>query len=144
MALSQAEATRVVTAYLDELERAEQAGRDRFDQLFQNPPPGVGAHELDMRMCITRVNPEELKVLGYRAEEMVGRQAWELIVMQEASRRAIELKLSGEKELKPFVRSFRRADGSAIPLLLADRHLRGALGQIVGLRTAMTEVRPEG
>jgi PAS domain S-box-containing protein len=143
MALSQAEATPLVTGYLEALSKAEREGPVRFDQVFRNPPAGVGVHELDADMRITRVNPEELKILGYRAEEMVGRRAWELIVMEEASRRAIELKLAGEKELKPFVRSFRRSDGTAIALLLADQHLRSPQGKIVGLRTAMTEVRPE-
>jgi hypothetical protein len=74
---------------------------------------------------------------------MVGRQVWEIIVMQDASRRAIEQKLKGERELKPFVRSFRKADGTAIALLLADRYIKDVRGAIVGLRTAMTEIRAE-
>jgi len=41
------------------------------------------------------------------------------------------------------VRSFKKADGTAIPLLLADRHIRDAQGEIVGLRTAMTEVKQD-
>ena len=45
-----------------------------------------------------------------------------------------------EKELRPFVRSFRRADGSAIALMLVDRLLRDPKGAIVGIRTVMTEV----
>jgi hypothetical protein len=64
-----------------------------------------------------------------------------MIVMQDASRRAMEQKMKGEKELKPFVRSFRRADGSAIALMLADRLLRDFKGTIVGIRTAMVEVK---
>lgn len=60
--------------------------------------------------------------------------------MQEAAKRAIEQKLKGEKELRPFVRSFRRADGTAIALMLVDRLLRDPKGAIVGIRTAMTEV----
>ena len=79
----------------------------------------------------------------YREDEMVGRVVWEIIVMQDASRRAIEQKLKGERELRPFVRSFKKADGTAIPLLLADRHIRDVRGEIVGLRTAMTEIKPD-
>ena len=82
-------------------------------------------------------------MLGYRADEMVGRVVWEIIVMQDNARRAIEQKLKGERELKPFVRSFKKADGTAIPLLLADRHIRDVRGEIVGLRTAMTEIKPD-
>lgn len=144
MALRQAEATRVLNEYHDELERAQKEGPLRFRKVFEDPPPGVGVHELDSAMRVVRVNAEELRILGYKQEEMVGREVWEIIVMQDAARRAIEQKLKGERELKPFVRSFRRADGTAVALLLADRHIRDVRGEIVGIRTAMTEVRSEG
>ncbi len=144
MALAQAEAAHVLNEYLDELDRVQKEGPLRLGKAFAASPAGVGVHELDTEMRVVRVNPEELRILGYREDEMVGRPVWEIIVMQEASRRAIEQKLKGERELKPFVRSFRRKDGTAIPLLLADRHLRDVRGEIVGLRTAMTEIRTEG
>ena len=140
MALAQAEAAQVLNAYLDELDRVQKEGTLRLRKAFEASPPGVGVHELDTDMRVVRVNPEELRILGYAEAEMVGRPVWEIIVMQEASRRAIEQKLKGERELKPFVRSFRRKDGTAIALLLADRHLRDVRGEIVGLRTAMTEI----
>lgn len=143
MPLGQAEAARVLSDYHDQLERAQKEGPLHFRKVFAESPAGVGVHELDMAMRVVRVNPEELRILGYREEEMVGRPVWEIIVMQDASRRAIEQKLKGERELKPFVRSFRRSDGTAIPLLLTDRHLRDVRGQIVGLRTAMTEIKTE-
>lgn len=144
MPLDQATAIRVVNDYLDLLERMQKEGPLRLTEAFEKSPPGVGVHELDREMRVVRVNPEELRVLGYRADEMVGRIVWEIIVMQDNARRAIEQKLKGERELKPFVRSFKKADGTAIPLLLADRHIRDPQGEIVGLRTAMTEVKPEG
>ena len=144
MTLDQATATRVVNEYLDHLEKMQKEGPLRLKEAFEKPPPGVGVHELDREMRVVRVNAEELRMLGYRADEIVGRIVWEIIVMQDNARRAIEQKLKGERELKPFVRSFKKADGTAIPLLLADRHIRDARGQIVGLRTAMTEVKPEG
>jgi PAS domain S-box-containing protein len=143
MPLDQAAAIRVVNDYLDQLERLQKEGPLRLHEAFEKSPPGVGVHELDKDMRVVRVSPEELRMLGYRAEEMVGRIVWEIIVMQDASRRAIEQKLKGERELKPFVRSFKKADGTAIPLLLSDRHIRDVRGDIVGLRTAMTEVKPD-
>jgi len=143
MPLDQATATRVVNEYLDQLERMQKEGPLRLKEAFEKSPPGVGVHELDREMRVVRVNPEELRMLGYRAEEMVGRVVWEIIVMQDNARRAIEQKLKGERELKPFVRSFKKADGTAIPLLLADRHIRDARGEIVGPRPAMTEVKQD-
>jgi PAS domain S-box-containing protein len=143
MAMDQAAAARVVNEYLDELDRRQKEGPLRLREGFEKSPLGVGVHELDKEMRVVRVNPEELRILGYREDEMVGRVVWEIIVMQDASRRAIEQKLKGERELRPFVRSFKKADGTAIPLLLADRHIRDVRGEIVGLRTAMTEIRPD-
>ena len=143
MALDQPTAIRVVSEYLDLLERMQGEGPLRFKEAFEKSPPGVGVHELDREMRVVRVSPEELRLLGYRAEDIVGRIVWEIIVMQDNARRAIEQKLRGERELKPFVRSFKKADGTAIPLLLADRHIRDAQGEIVGLRTAMTEVKQD-
>ena len=143
MAMDQAEATQLLNDYLDRLDRMQKEGPLRFKELFEKSPPGVGVHELDTNMKVVRVSPEELKILGYSQEEMVGRPVWEIIVMADASRRAIEQKLKGERELKPFVRSFRKKDGTALPLLLADRHIRDARGEIVGLRTAMTEIKAE-
>jgi PAS domain S-box-containing protein len=134
-------AIRVLTDYHDRLDRAATEGAKSLDEAFKNSPTGIGAHEIDTKMCVVRVNPEELRILGYREEEMVGRPIFEKIVMQDASRRAIEQKLSGEKKLKPFVRSFRRSDGTAMALMLMDRLLRDEQGRIVGIRTAMTEVR---
>jgi PAS domain S-box-containing protein len=143
MAMDQPTAARILNEYLDRLDQLAKEGPFRLTEGFEKGPPGVGVHELDTEMRVVRVSPEELKILGYRREEMVGRIVWEIIVMQDASRRAIEQKLKGERELKPFVRSFRKSDGTAIPLLLADRHIRDVRGEIVGLRTAMTEIKPD-
>jgi PAS domain S-box-containing protein len=123
--------------YLEELERAEAEGTARFRAAFDRSPAGIGVHELDTRGVITSVNGEELKLLGYRADEMVGRQAWEFTVMQGVSQRAVEKKLSGEKELKPFVRTFHRKDGTGVALLMLDRLVRDASGKARGIRTAL-------
>lgn len=141
VALQQEEAAKVLEAYQDRLAQAEKEGPGKLAEAFRNSPTGVGVHEIDATMRVLRVNPEELKLLGYREAQVVGRPVWEMIVMQDASKRAMEQKLKGEKELKPFVRSFQRADGSAIALLLADRYIRDFKGNIVGLRTAMVEVK---
>jgi PAS domain S-box-containing protein len=134
------EAIAALSQYHDRLEQAAREGPLRLKQVLADPPAGVGVHEIDLEMRVVRVNAEELRLLGYREDEMVGRPVFEVIVMQEAARRAIEQKLKGEKELRPFVRSFRRKDGSAVALMLMDRLLRDAKGTITGIRTAMTEV----
>jgi PAS domain S-box-containing protein len=134
-------AVRTLNEYHDRLDLAAREGPLRYRQVFEGAPPGVGVHEIDRQMRVVRVSASELALLGYRKEEMLGRPVHEVIVMQEAARRAIEQKLAGEKELRPFVRSFRRADGTAVALMLVDRHLRDDKGAISGIRTAMMETQ---
>jgi PAS domain S-box-containing protein len=130
-----------LTHYQDALDAAHLGGAARYLAAFRESPPGVGVHEIDADTVVLRVNPEELRILGYRESEMVGRPVLEFIVMQEASQRAIEQKMKGSKDLKPFVRTFRRSDGGALPLMLLDRLLKDPRGEVIGLRTVMTEAR---
>jgi PAS domain S-box-containing protein len=126
-----------LTAYQDRLEAAAAQGKAAYDLLFENPPPGIGAHEIDVNKRILRVNGEELRLLGYRADQMVGHVASEFILMQDYSQRAMDKKLSGAAPLTPFVRAFRRPVG-ACTMLLLDRHIRDGHGQIIGIRTVLT------
>lgn len=136
-AAEEAAATRL-REYLAQLEEAQAQGPARFRDVFERPPAGIGVHELDDQGVITRVNAEELRLLGYRESQMIGRPGWEFVVMQGVSQRSIEKKLSGEKELKPFVRTFHKADGTGVALLVLDRLIRDAHGKARGIRTAIT------
>ena len=125
--------------YQDALEEAERAGPRRFEKVFADPPEGILVHEFDAGGLL-RVNREELRILGYREEQMIGRPIWEFAVMEGASRESVQKKLAGEKDIKPFVRTFRRADGSGVAMLLYDRRLYDAKGNPIGIRTAMIQV----
>ena len=59
-------------------ERALQESEAQFRDLFDDAP--VAYHELDTENRFTRVNDTELAMLGYSAEEMVGRPVWDFIV----------------------------------------------------------------
>ncbi len=137
--LPREEAIARMVAYQDLLAQAFARGPAAYDTLFDKPPGPIAAHEIDGHKLITRVNPFELQLLGYRREQMLGRPVIEFIVMQEVGRRAIEKKLTEAGEIKPFVRSYVRADGSAIPMLLVDRQRRDATGRVLGMRTVMME-----
>lgn len=138
--LTMDDAVALLSAYQDRLDRAAEEGAARYGEVFANPPAGVGAHEIDQKRIITRVNSAEAELLGYTIEQLVGRPVHDFIVMSEASQRAIEKKLSGGASLRPFVRSFRRADGGAVPMALVDRHLKDRAGLVVGIRTAMVRI----
>jgi PAS domain S-box-containing protein len=138
--LSRDQALAILTGVQDRLDEAHKQGRAKYEDAFERAPRGVAVHELDEQALIVRVNREELRVLGYAEEQLVGHHPWEFIVMNEVSQRAIGQKLSGAKELKPFVRTFRHASGTPMTMLLVDRHRKDAQGRIVGLRTAFMEV----
>ncbi len=142
MPLERDEAVALLTAFHDKLEEAARRGLTAFEEAFHNPPAGIaGVHEIDPEHKVIRVSRQELKVLGYTEAQMVGRPVWEFIVMQEAAQRSIEQKFKGKKELKPFARTFRRADGQGISMLLLDRQILDKTGRIVGIRTALVEVK---
>jgi PAS domain S-box-containing protein len=137
---SQDEILATLQAYQDRLTEAAQQGASRFEQVLASAPPGVAVHEFDGAGIIRRVNDEELRLLGYDAARMVGHPIWEFVVMQEVSRQSVRRKLAGEKDIKPFVRTFRRADGSGVAMLLVDRRLQDEQGRPEGIRTAMMSV----
>jgi PAS domain S-box-containing protein len=139
MPASQDELVARLSAYQDELEQAARAGPARFEEVFAHPPAGVAVHEFDGD-GIRRVNGEELRILGYSADQMLGHHIWEFVVMQDASKASVQKKLAGEKDIKPFVRTFRKADGSGVAMLLVDRRLYGKDGEAAGIRTVMTPV----
>jgi len=122
--------------------RAEQAlseSEERFKPLFDEAP--VGYHEIDTAGHIIRVNRTELEMLGYSEEEMLGRPVWEFIVESETSRKAIMAKIAEETPPgRAFERTFRRKDGSHLPVLIEDRYLRDEDGRIAGLRSTLQDI----
>jgi len=133
------EAIAHLESYQERLEAALKEGRAAYDRLFDEAPPGVGLHEIDLAKNVTRVNARELEMLGYRKDQVVGQHCSKFVVMHEASDRAATKKLSGEG-LKPFVRAFLRADGSSVTMALVERYLYDAKGVIVGIRTALMPI----
>ena len=128
-----------LAAYQDRLAAAEKQGPSAFAQAWDDPPSGVGAHEIDPQFKVLRANAGDLKLLGYTREEFVGKRVLDFIVMSETAQRSIGRKISGDLELKPFMRTFKRKNGSAVALVLLDRYLKDAQGQVIGLRTVLAE-----
>jgi PAS domain S-box-containing protein len=127
-------------AYQDALARAFADGPAAYDALFERPPARIAAHEIDTAKRLTRVNAVELEMLGYRAEQMLGHAVVEFVVMQDVAKRAVDKKLTVAGEIKPFVRSYVRADGSAITMLIVDRRRLDPTGRVLGMRTVMMEI----
>jgi two-component system sensor histidine kinase/response regulator len=109
-----------------------------FEELFYDAP--VAYHEIDEHGTIMRVNRTELTMLGYAAEEMVGRAVWEFVV-EKVSRDAVALKMAGKKPLEPYERTFRCKDGSTVPVLIQERLIRDRDGRVHGIRTTCLDIR---
>ena len=130
--------------FLDDLERAARASPAGFDQAFNTPPSGLSVHEIDTHKKFIRVSPAHRVLLGYNPAEMVGRSPLDYVVMRGLSESATSRKLTAGAVLAPSTRSFRKADGAEITLLQVERHLKDNLGQIIGIRTVITEAPKEG
>jgi PAS domain S-box-containing protein len=86
----------------------------RFEDLFDKAP--VGYHELDTEGRITRVNRTELEMLGYQAEDMLGKHVWEFYFNKETSKQAVMSKLAGTiPPGQAFERTIKRVNGIGIP-----------------------------
>ncbi len=120
----------VVYAFLAGIVEQELREREaRFQELFDEAP--IGYHELDTKGHITRVNHTELEMLGYCADEMLGRPVWEFVVEKEKSQQAVAAKLAGKMPPgQAFERTLQRKDGTLLLVLIEDRVLRDKAGRI--------------
>jgi PAS domain S-box-containing protein len=115
-------------------ERQLQQSESQFRDLFDDAP--VAYHELDLKNRITRVNKTELTLLGYAAEEMVGRLVWDFIVedRHDAEHGA------GDSSIDAYQRTFRRKDGKTIPVLMRHKLIKDASGLICGMRSTLQDI----
>ncbi|MHC4656691.1 MAG: sensor histidine kinase [Planctomycetota bacterium] len=111
----------------------------RLHVLFDEAP--IGYHELDTQGRITRVNRTELDMLGYTAEEMLGKPVWEFSAEKEKSRDTVTDKLAGDiPPGRVFERTLRRKDGSKLAVLVGIRLLRDESGHIRGIRSTIQNI----
>lgn len=122
-----------------EAEAKLRLGEERYRELYDEAP--VGYHEIDREGRIVQINKRELEMLGYSsAEELLGRAAWDLAVEpEEATVRAI---LAGE--VSPDTsseRTYRRRDGTTVPVQVYSRPIQDQEGRIVGMRSTVQDIR---
>ena len=133
----------IVTNYRDvtpriEAEEALRRSREEFKILFDQAP--FGYHEVDAEGRIRRINQAELGMLGYQAEELLGRHVWEISADPAVSQQAVRDKLRGQIPPKTFERSFRRKDGTVFPVLIEDRLVRQEDGTVIGIRANVQDI----
>ena len=123
-----------------ERKRAEAAiveSEAKFRGLFDDAP--MAYHELDRDGRITRINHAGERLLGYRAEELLGRPVWELVV-EKVSQEAVRRKLSGVMPLTSYERTFIRKDGALILAQVDDRLIYDVGGAVTGIRTTLQDI----
>ena len=111
----------------------------RFRRLFDEAP--VGYHEVNKEGYITNVNYTELEMLGYTAEEMLGKPIWKFTAGPETVKQAFEAQIAGD--LLPgqaFECAYCRKDGTTLVALAGDRLLKDQTGIISGIRTTIQDI----
>ena len=131
-------------AFLETLRRQAsdiRESEERFRSLFEQAP--IVYHEIDHQGVIRRVNRASCILLGYAANELVGRFVSDLIVpdLREAGRQALIGQLDGSRPVVPFDLEILCKDGSAIQVEIHQTLIYGRAGEIVGLRAALLDNR---
>ena len=112
---------------------------ERFRQVYDEAP--VGYHELDKEGRIIRVNRRELEMLGYTELELLGRPVWKFVVEEEMTRQVIMAKIAGDVSFhETFERTYRRKDGTTLPVLIEDRVISDEKGRITGIRSMIEDI----
>ncbi len=112
---------------------------ERFRQIYDEAP--VGYHEVDKEGLIIRVNRTELSMLGYTAEEMLGKPVWKFVVEEEMTRQVIMARIAGNISFHDtFERTYRRKDGTTLPVLAEDRINWGKEEGITGIRSTIEDI----
>ncbi len=128
--------------YEEDRQRIHAALREsekKYQQIYDEAP--VGYHELDTKGRITRVNRKELQMLGYDAEEVLGRPVWDFFEEGDTTRKVILAKLAGDVSFHDtFERTYRRKDGSTLPVLVEDRVVRDKENRIIGIRSMVEDI----
>ena len=117
-------------------ERSLQESEQKFRDLFDDAP--VAYHELDLDNRITRVNAMELGMLGYTAEEMVGRSVWSFILEEKPEE--IMPREKATKARLEYQCTFRRKDGRKVSVLMRQKFIAEASGAICGRRATLQDI----
>ncbi len=121
------------------IQAALQESEKKYQQIYDEAP--VGYHEVDTKGRITRVNRKELQMLGYGAGEMLGKPIWDFFEEEDTTRKVVLAKLSGDVSFHDtFERTYRRKDGSTLPVLVEDRVIRDKGNRIIGIRSTVEDI----
>ena len=120
-------------------EESLRESEDKYRSLYDEAP--VGYVELDCEGRIDRVNKKMLEMLGYTAMEMLGEPLWNFVVEKKEAEQAIKATLSGKAlPNKALERTYRRKDGTGIPVVIEGKVVRNPDGMIYRIRTTIQDI----
>jgi two-component system sensor histidine kinase/response regulator len=120
---------------------AVDAGRSpNEDGLFDSAP--VGYLEIDLNGVVHRVNRKECELRGLSEQAILGKHVADLnpATATDQFRQELERKLNQEISLQPYQRKIQRQDGTVVVVEGVETLLRDPRGNVMGMRTAMTDV----
>ncbi len=111
-----------------------------LEALFESAP--LAYHETDGKGTVRRVNAAECALLGYRADQILGRPVWEMLGVSDraAGRRAFFQELAEGQDHAPTELRFVTPDGRELLVEIHNRRVLDESGSSVGLRTALLDV----
>ncbi len=120
--------------------QALEDSEERFRSLFNEAP--IAYHEIDSTGVVVSVNRNECDLLGYEPSAIVGRYIWDFVAAEEraASQKAVAEKLSKQRQLEVFTRSYVNRDGTRLTLEVHENLIHGRQGNVIGIRSAMLDV----
>lgn len=120
-------------------QNALQESQQRFQSVIESL--GEGLFLTDTKDVIQYVNSRFLEISGYTAEDLVGRNAGELLVSdadREAMKKRLDERLNGDSSR--YAVELRRRDGATFWVEVCGTALRDAVGNIIGTVGAMTDI----
>ena len=126
-----------------ERKKAEQELREsekRYRNLWDDAP--VDYHTLDTQGIITNVNKTEVKMLGYKSKDMIGKSIFDFILpeQREEAKKRFHEKLTGKRLSKAERRIYVKNDGSKLYVSIDDMLEYDKDGKITGIKTTMVDV----
>jgi PAS domain S-box-containing protein len=123
-----------------ELEQKLRDSERHFQSWFEDAP--VACHEVDRQGVLLCVNQAECQLLGFSAEEMVGRPIWDFMASEdrEKTRTGLLQRIADEQPLVPLEREYKRRDGSSVIMEIHQKRIRDAAGRPTGLRTFLLDI----
>ncbi len=131
---------RRAAARLAQHDRELRESEERFRALLKDAP--VACHEIDHEGLVRHVNPAECTLLGYPAEGILGKNAWELVSPESRDivRRNILDRLARARPMTPYECDFVCRDGSLISVEIHESLIHDKRGAVTGMRSALLDI----